>query len=535
MRNSHFFLIVILIVAAILRINGIGAKSLWFDEAVTASYLDFSPLEIIARCAEPRAVHPPLYYLAIRCWAYLVGDSEIDLRGPSVAFGLATIVGFYLMISELVRFPSGRREATSDGPALLAATLVAISPLQIELSRTARGYTMATACLSFGGWALLRALRGGRRTGDWVAAGLLASIACHVHNIALLSVIANGVFAAAFVVWNGIRTRNGPLPPDGWSGRPYAGLRGPAIALGLYAMVYLIPWVPKLFTQSETVRHGRYWPITWERASRQIVLAMYSSYDVSWELDSATPWAAVMLLAGIFTYLASRGGWHRWYLVVTGLLPPVLMVAFSLGSDRSIFHARYLCFAQLAWLGGAAVAVADMPTRVISGFLAAELILVSAYSCYDNWSLMGTSARPGMRAAIRFILDHRAAKEPIVAQTPYVFFGAKYYSRGTTRPLLCVRVPRRQGQYSSEQLRDEELITPDRLVGLDTPGVWLVTSDSYAASRVVEPEIPAWWERTGSWSFDQDRWLERPIFIVHYRNRREAVPQDLPMEKRGSP
>ena len=512
----------ILVIGTVLRIYGLGAKSIWFDEAVTASYLDFSPIAIVHRCAEVRAVHPPLYFVFIRCWTALAGNSEIALRGPSVVFGLATILGVYALIRELSCFPRSLPVTPPASTALLAALLVALSPMQIELSRTARGYTMATAFLSYGGWALVRALQDRRRYGSWTAAALLAAAACYTHYMTVLSVAANGLFAIVFIAWRWTSACNARRFPSEGAESLESDLRGPLFALGLFTAVYLIPWFPKLLPQSETVRHSIVWPITKERALDQVRHAVYSSYDVQWTTDPFSLWIVTILLGSLFTYLACRGGWRRWYLVAAGLLPPLVLAVYSLRTDHSIFHARYLCFAQLAWLGGTAVVVSDIPIREIRAFFMVELAALSACACYDNWFLINTSAQPGMRAATRFILDHRTTGEPIVAQTPYVFFGLKYYARGTDRPLLCVHVLRRQVQYGSEQLHDEELVTPEQLALVDQSGIWLVTSDSYNPSLIVTPPIPDRWERVGSWSFDQDRWLERPIQVVHYRIRRNT-------------
>src|SRR5690606_16289635 len=115
------------------------------------------------------------------------------------------------------------------------------------------------------------------------------------------------------------------------------------------------------------------------------------------------------LLAVLFLYLAGRGGWSRWFLVTTGLLPPLLLLIYSLGSDRSIFHTRYLCFAQLAWLAGVAAATADMADRPIRRLLTIYLVSAAVVACYDNRDLMGVGAQPGMREAVRRILNDRTA------------------------------------------------------------------------------------------------------------------------------
>ncbi len=97
------------------------------------------------------------------------------MRGLSAALGLVTIVGTYLVVRELGILPTRTPVERSGAAALLAAMLVALSPMQIELSRTAHGYTLAMALLTLSGWAVLRALRGGKRIWTWLLCSALAA------------------------------------------------------------------------------------------------------------------------------------------------------------------------------------------------------------------------------------------------------------------------------------------------------------------------------------------------------------------------
>lgn len=341
----------ILTIGLVLRVPGLGARSLWLDEAMTASLLEFSPIEIVRRCAEPKSIHPPLYYVAIRCWSAVVGGSEAALRGFSLAMGILTILGVYLIVRELERLPGSEPTESIVAPALFAALLVALSPMQIELSRTARGYALEMACITFSGWAMLRGLRNQCRLGNWVAATFLAVAACYAHYIATLSVLAGAMFGVVYLARDFAAGRSAAEPAPGsksvtgYNGLPV--LWGPAVA-GLLLVFAFLPWLPNLAIQSETVRHHSYKsPISLADCLDQVTMALYSTYDTSWQVPQEARWLSGGLLVTLFVYLAVRGGWRRWFLVATGLVPLILLVTFSLTSDRSIVHARYLCIAHL--------------------------------------------------------------------------------------------------------------------------------------------------------------------------------------------
>jgi len=105
--------------------------------------------------------HPPLYYLLLRLWVGLLGDSVVSFRAFSVLAGLLVIpLGYWLGV-ELF----GSRRA-----GWLAAALLAVSPFHVLYSQQARPYSFWTATIVISCIALLRALRLARRR-DWALYG----------------------------------------------------------------------------------------------------------------------------------------------------------------------------------------------------------------------------------------------------------------------------------------------------------------------------------------------------------------------------
>ena len=77
--------------------------------------------------------HPPGYYILMLGWTKLFGSSLVALRLPSVLFGIASV----LLVYALGRKVEGRSAA------LIAAGMLALNGLHLELSQTARMYSMA--------------------------------------------------------------------------------------------------------------------------------------------------------------------------------------------------------------------------------------------------------------------------------------------------------------------------------------------------------------------------------------------------------
>ncbi len=104
-RNAAILLAVIVVGGVVVRCHGLSERTFWFDEAFSNRLIhDFSWAEMIERTG--RDVHPPLYYVALRLWATILGDGIIVLRTFSVVMAAMTIVGAYLLVFEA--FAHGR-------------------------------------------------------------------------------------------------------------------------------------------------------------------------------------------------------------------------------------------------------------------------------------------------------------------------------------------------------------------------------------------------------------------------------------------
>jgi uncharacterized membrane protein len=121
----------ILILGSLLRLISLN-QSLWLDEGTTALVAKMSLGNIFTKFL-PGDFHPPLYYLILKYWTLLVGNSEIALRAPSIIFGLGTIILTYFIGKKLFDKKVG----------LLAGALMATSGLAIYYSQEARMYGLA--------------------------------------------------------------------------------------------------------------------------------------------------------------------------------------------------------------------------------------------------------------------------------------------------------------------------------------------------------------------------------------------------------
>ena len=163
---------------AVLALTGIGAglrfatidqQSYWYDEAITASLLEGSLLDVFRGVVDTEST-PPLYYVLGWVWAQLVGSDELELRSLSAVAGTLVVP---------VAFAAGRVVGTAR-IGLAAAALAAVSPMLIWYSQEARAYSLLTLFggMSFVLFALARSDPSRRRLVWWAVVAALA-IATH--------------------------------------------------------------------------------------------------------------------------------------------------------------------------------------------------------------------------------------------------------------------------------------------------------------------------------------------------------------------
>src|SRR5215471_6400520 len=94
-RLSPVVVLLIVLLAAALRLHEIGRQSLWNDEGNTLRLVERSVPSLLENASHD--IHPPGYYLALKAWWSLTGESEFALRAFSALTGLLTVACVYTL------------------------------------------------------------------------------------------------------------------------------------------------------------------------------------------------------------------------------------------------------------------------------------------------------------------------------------------------------------------------------------------------------------------------------------------------------
>jgi len=468
-RGRRWALVAVIGLAFALRAIGLDAQSLWRDEVDAIRFAQF-PLPDLLRTFVAPGQNGPLYFLALRPWLGLAGQSEFALRFLSVLFGVLAVPLTYGLARELF---AALPQAERDGASLLAAILAASSPYLVWYGQEGKMYSLVVALALIAMTCYLAALRQGRWY-QWLGYVAATTAAFYVHLIAAL-LIPVQVLVFALGSWNH-RAR--------W--KPWLA------SLAALTLPYLPPlrWqVPALLLAVET--GYRFFRLD------EVLLSLARDYSLG-VAPQVTVWALALFVAllaagALLLIRAPRTGARRTTLcaLLCWLLVP-LLAFFLITLRRPMFTTRYLIFvlpAYLLLLAGGVVAVGRL-SRPLAALSAAALLGLNGVGL---WGQIHTPLKTDFRAATTYVVERLAPEDLVLFQIPYGRYSFDYYvqRRSDLHPdsppglLPSSAIGTREGQFYrwAEGLYTNAGMTPDeaarQMAGLTggSPEVWLVATE----------------------------------------------------------
>jgi hypothetical protein len=306
--------------ATALRFHRLEVQSFWNDEGNSAR-LSERPVALIVE-GTASDIHPPLYYLMLRGWRELLGESEFGLRAMSAFLGVGLVAVTYGLSRRIL---DHRREML----AILAAIFVAINPALIYYSQEARMYELM-AFLAALSTLLLIALLQKRRRRAVIALGYTACVAAGLYTHYFFPVVLVVQFLIVVIMVLPALLRRS----ESWkTPRIQAGL----IWLGaiVVAMLIYAPWLPIFWRQAG----GR-------ESARGLILTFFADSNLWLSFGStlALVDALFPLMAfGILLLLGLLALWNRprrailISALLLGILVPLLLM-WAVGTTQPSFY-----------------------------------------------------------------------------------------------------------------------------------------------------------------------------------------------------
>lgn len=383
----------VIAVALLLRLPHLEDRSVWYDEASSwqTARFDWSDL----RRSLLLNVHLPLYYIILKGWMTLFGESATAIRALSVLFGVTTVLVMEQFGRELFLASapgrndglSGDRQSEAHVFGLFVAMLVAMSPVQVFASIEARMYTMGTAFTALCAWLLLRIIRmRGHASWSWAAYGLAALGVLYSHHYGLFSMAAQAVFFGLYLL------RLFGAGQHDVARRLMAG--GVVVAI-LVALAYL-PAFAMLQAQSHRVQQD-YWirPLSWETFSTTFSQFVVPDHD---DIPRAGGSIVMAMVAASALILMTDGTRGEGFVLTSALLP--ILFAAAASTFTPIWSGRYFRFAHLFVLAMVALALWRQ-TRRRPLFLAGTVACLTAGLLWANlafWDRLDLQRNQGMRS-----------------------------------------------------------------------------------------------------------------------------------------
>jgi uncharacterized membrane protein len=125
------------LLAGALRLVGIGGESFWKNELFSVYWVR-NPFEFLLTRGLVIETNPPLYFILLKIWTAVFGFSELAVRSLSALASTACVPLVFLLGLEL---------GGTITVGLIAATLLALSPMQLFFAHEARVYALLTPCI----------------------------------------------------------------------------------------------------------------------------------------------------------------------------------------------------------------------------------------------------------------------------------------------------------------------------------------------------------------------------------------------------
>lgn len=331
--NAKYWLLAILILAAVLRLVRLGTFDYWHDEVHNL----LASEDLYATVIEGKLIsnHPPLPYVLVAAWRAIgLGNSEWTMRGLPALVGVATVGALFLLVRRLFDVRT----------ALIAAFLLAISPLHVTHSQDLKEYIYLPFVACFIGLFFYQAIDTNRWR-DWLLYGLFAGLGCYTEIFVGPLLMALNLWALVMIARQRDRLK-------GW-------IAGNVLGAGLF-----LPWLNIMYHSAvNTMIEAKTW---WVQPPSLIGVVFYIK-AVAFGYTAPRVYKVSLVLFGIlvcagFALAIRRNPRAGSFIVVWSIVPVAIVYLISLKTE-SVFLIRAMLPYAMGMYIAVAVAIAAIPAR----------------------------------------------------------------------------------------------------------------------------------------------------------------------------
>ena len=331
-QRFHLGILLTILLAFGLRLHAIDRQDIWGDEAFSI-WLSSQPLpEVVAGGSD---THPPLYPFLLYSWLRLAGSLPLSTRFFSALVGTLLVPVVYLL--GCFAFPLPRSRSPDDGHGrpghgqsqqvgILAAILVAVSPVLVYYSQETRMYGLVTLLAAASIYWAVRLIREPNSKIAWLAYCATTLAAIYTHYYAFFVILAENLVLIRF--WLGLRQRRNLVR---WF-----------IMQGFIVLAYL-PWIlvqTRFLGGKASARFEEWGMATALHIAGETVSAFGAGLAVPHLTTILVTTLFLLAMAGGLVALVRRSHPESWLIAAYFVLP--LLLAWVVNPIMPFFYPRYL-------------------------------------------------------------------------------------------------------------------------------------------------------------------------------------------------
>lgn len=384
-----------------LTLASIAKFSVWHDESYTATLIESSFSGVIERTGND--VHPPLYYLLLKSWSLIFGDSILALR----LFSSVTILIAVIITWRIIRKSYG----TKIG--LLALLMMSIGPFLVRYGQEMRMYGLAALLASMATYLYIRSCNKESPVWVFVSYGVVLALGFYTQYFFILVPITH---LAHFLIYS--KNLKKTL---------FQNLK-PYLTSFLTAGILVLPWIPTIFKQYKEVQ-GAFWigPVGVETiTSTPIAMTIFEKqFEMTGLLGLLSVIALVSVVLFIKQFHSIKKDDVSKLFFLSVVLPPAALFLLSLPPLQPSYQDRYMSFfAPIFYsvLGIGALSAKNKKLKLFGVAVVVSLLFIGQVNHYKNGNNHGWNPKPYF--TMNQIAQQINDGSPVFSTSLWTFFDA---------------------------------------------------------------------------------------------------------------
>lgn len=468
-KKTVLALLLVLAIAIYLNFFSLSSIGLWHDEAFSVLLIKYDFREMMYRIGLD--VHPPLYYIILKAWSFILGNSLFSLRAFSAVAGILSVAASYLFVKQIFK---------KKKFAIISAALIAFNCFQIQYAREGRMYALGTFFIILSSYFLLKALESKRWT-HWLIYAFVASCGIYTHYYVFFSIAAQGLFALLVVF------KESKFNCLKWLKNK--DLQFSIMAYGLISLSY-IPWLNIFLRQIKQVQEAYWIPAMniWSIPSTLFKMTTGTSINMPkfWYVLAGL---MIVIIGAIICSLKKYKAANKWLIFLLLVIP--FLGATALSFKTAIYLDRYFIFVLPFYLILMAGAMCAVKNKMARNTIISIAILGSIITFPIHWNNLDIGQKPGMAETAAYLNQEVKPEQKIYVGSSFVYFSFKYYNKTGVYPLLYVSGP--LAHFSGTALLEQKDTISDLNSDVQKGDiVWMVNTLGFGG---YQPEVPDNWQK----------------------------------------